>query len=165
MPKAIAVLTVNESEVSSCRKTINSILNKNPEIDVLLCIQTETEGFTPPEMNRVETYVMKPTHDPLKPISIAMKRYNTLPIISVQPNINYGSNCLEELYRMHEQFPTSICTAAFNIIKVSRKDDKPVATLSSLAERRKDTNLANKYYELVCAQDTIYPAADRKSVV
>lgn len=163
MPKAIAVLTVNESEVSSCRKTINSILNKNPEIDVLLCIQTETEGFTPPEMNRVETHVMKPTHDPLKPISIAMKRYNTLPIISVQPNINYGSNCLEELYRMHEQFPYSICTAAFNIIKVSRKDDKVVATLSSLAERRKDTNLENKYYELVCAQETIYPAANSGS--
>ena len=163
MPKAIAALTVNESEVSSRRKTINSILNKNPEIDVLLCIQTETEEFTPPEMNRVETHVMKPTYDPLKPISIAMKRYNTLPIISVQPNINYGSNCLEELYRMHEQFPTSICTAAFNIIKVSRNDDKVVATLSSLAERRKDTNLANKYYELVCAHETIYPAANSGS--
>ena len=155
MPKAIAVLTVTETDLSTCRKTINSILNKNPEIDVLLCIQTETEGFTPPEMNRVETHVMKPTHDPLKPISIAMKRYNTLPIISVQPNINYDSNCLEELYRMHEQFPNSICTAAFNIIKVSRKYDKVVATLSSLAEIRKDTNLANKYYELVCAQETI----------
>ena len=163
MPKAIAVMTVHESEVSSCRKTINSILNRNPEINVLVCIQSETEGYTPPVMNRVETHVMKPTHDPLKPISIAMKRYDTLPIISVQPNINYDSNCLEELYRMHEQFPTSICTAAFNIIKVSRKDDKVVATLSSLAEKRKDTNLANKYYELVCAQETIYPAANSGS--
>ena len=163
MPKAIAVLTVTETDLSTCRKTINSILNKNPEINVLLCIQTETEEFTPPEMNRVETHVMKPTYDPLKPISIAMKRYNTLPIISVQPNINYDSNCLEELYRMHEQFPTSICTAAFNIIKVSRNDDKVVATLSSLAERRKDTNLANKYYELVCAHETIYPAANSGS--
>ena len=55
MPKAIAVLTVNESEVVSCRKTINSILNKNPEIDVLLCIQTETEGFTPPDGTDVTT--------------------------------------------------------------------------------------------------------------
>ena len=163
MPKAIAVMTVHESELSSCRKTINSILNRNPEINVLVCIQSETEGFTPPEMNRVETHVMKPTHNPLEPISIAMKRYNALPIISVQPNINYDSNCLEDLYRMHEQFPTSICTAAFNIIKVSRQDDKVVATLSSLAERRKDTNLANKYYELVCAQDTIYPAANSGS--
>ena len=163
MPKAIAVLTVTETDLSTCRKTINSILNKNPEINVLLCIQTETEGFTAPVMDRVETHVMKPTHDPLKPISIAMKMYNTLPIISVQSNINYGSNCLEELYRMHEQFPTSICTAAFNIIKVSRNDDKVVATLSSLAERRKDTNLANKYYELVCAHETIYPAANSSS--
>ena len=163
MPKAIAVLTVTETDLSTCRKTINSILNKNPEIDVLLCIQTETEGFTAPVMDRVETHVMKPTHDPLKPISIAMKMYNTLPIISVQPNINYDSNCLEELYRMHEQFPNSICTAAFNIIKVSRKDDKVVATLSSIAERRKDTNLANKYYELVCAHETIYPAANSGS--
>lgn len=163
MPKAIAVMTVHESEVSSCRKTINSILNRNPEINVLVCIQSETEGYTPPVMNRVETHVMKPTHDPLKPISIAMKRYDSLPIISVQPNINYDSNCLEDLYRMHEQFPNSICTAAFNIIKVSRNDDKVVATLSSLAERRKDTNLANKYYELVCAQETIYPAANSGS--
>lgn len=163
MPKAIAVMTVHESELSSCRKTINSILNRNPEINVLVCIQSETEGFTPPVMNRVETHVMNPTHNPLEPISIAMKRYEKLPIISVQPNINYDSNCLEELYRMHEQFPNSICTAAFNIIKVSRKDDKVVATLSSLAERRKDTNLANKYYELVCAQETIYPAANSGS--
>lgn len=163
MPKAIAVMTVHESELSSCRKTINSILNRNPEINVLVCIQSETEGFTPPVMNRVETHVMKPTHNPLEPISIAMKRYEKLPIISVQPNINYDSNCLEDLYRMHEQFPNSICTAAFNIIKVSRKDDKVVATLSSLAERRKDTNLANKYYELVCAQETIYPAANSGS--
>lgn len=163
MPKAIAVMTVHESELSSCRKTIDSILNRNPEINVLVCIQSETEGFAPPVMNRVETHVMKPTHDPLKPISIAMNRYDTLPIISVQPNINYGSNCLEELYRMHKQFPTSICTAAFNIIKVSRKDDKVVATLSNLAERRKDTNMANKYYELVCAQETIYPAANSGS--
>jgi hypothetical protein len=163
MPKAIAVMTVHESELSSCRKTINSILNRNPEINVLVCIQSETEGFTPPVMNRVETHVMKPTHNPLEPISIAMKRYEKLPIISVQPNINYDSNCLEELYRMHEQFPNSICTAAFNIIKVSRNDDKVVATLSSLAERRKDTNLANKYYELVCAQETIYPAANSGS--
>lgn len=161
MPKAISVMTVHESEVSSCRKTINSILNRNPEINVLVCIQSETEGFTPPVMNnRVETHVMKPTHNPLAPISIAMNRYNTLPIISVQPNINYDSNCLEDLYRMHEQFPSSICTAAFNIIKVSRKDDKIVATVSSLSERRKDTNMANKYYELVCAQETIYPASN-----
>ena len=163
MPKAIAVMTVHESELGSCSKTINSILKRNPEINVLVCIQSETEGFTPPVMNRVDTHVMKATHNPLKPISIAMKRYNTLPIISVQSNINYGSNCLEELYRMHEQFPTSICTAAFNIIKVSRNDDKVVATLSSLAERRKDTNLANKYYELVCAHETIYPAANSGS--
>ena len=163
MPKAIAVMTVHENELSSCRKTINSILNRNPEINVLVCIQSETEGFTPPVMNRVETHVMKPTHNPLEPISIAMKRYEKLPIISVQPNINYDSNCLEELYRMHEQFPNSICTAAFNIIKVSRNDDKVVATLSSLAEKRKDTNLANKYYELVCAQETIYPAANSGS--
>ena len=163
MPKAIAVMTVHENELSSCRKTINSILNRNPEINVLVCIQSETEGFTPPVMNRVETNVMKPTHNPLEPISIAMKRYEKLPIISVQPNINYDSNCLEELYRMHEQFPNSICTAAFNIIKVSRNDDKVVATLSSLAEKRKDTNLANKYYELVCAQETIYPAANSGS--
>jgi hypothetical protein len=163
MPKAIPVMTVHESEVCSCRKRINSILNRYPEFNVLVCIQSETEGFTPPVMNRVETHVMKPTHNPLEPISIAMKRYEKLPIISVQPNINYDSNCLEELYRMHEQFPNSICTAAFNIIKVSRNDDKVVATLSSLAERRKDTNLANKYYELVCAQETIYPAANSGS--
>lgn len=163
MPKAIAVLTVNESEVSSCRKTIKSILNKNPEIDVLLCIQTETEGFTPPEMNRVETHVMKPTENPLAAIMVAMDRYTRLPIISVKQNINYDSNCLEELFRMHEKFPTSICTAAFNLVKVSRKDDKPVATMSSIAERRKDTNLANKYYELVWPQDTIYPSSDSGS--
>ena len=56
MPKAIAVMTVHESELSSCRKTINSILNRNPEINVLVCIQSETEGFTPPVMNRVMSH-------------------------------------------------------------------------------------------------------------
>ena len=94
MPKAIAVMTVHESELGSCSKTINSILKRNPEINVLVCIQSETEGFTPPVMNRVDTHVMKATHNPLKPISIAMKRSNTLPIISVQPNLNYDSHCL-----------------------------------------------------------------------
>ena len=163
MPKAIAVMTVHESELGSCRKTINSILKRNPEINVLVCIQSETEGFTPPVMNRVDTHVMKATHNPLEPVAFAMDRYEKLPIISVQPNINYDSNCLEDLYRMHEQFPNSICTAAFNIIKVSRKDGKPVATFSSLAEKRKDSDFANKYYELVCAQETIYPAADSGS--
>ncbi len=97
MPKAIAVMTVHESEVSSCRKTIDSILNRNPEINVLVCIQSETEGYTPPVMNRVETHVMKPTHNPLEPVAFAMARYEKLPFISVQPNVNYDSNCLEEL--------------------------------------------------------------------
>ena len=163
MPKAIAALTVKESELNYCRKTVKSILNKNPEIDVLLCIQRETEEFTPPKINRVETYMMEPTDNPLVPIRVAMNRYPKLPIISVQPTINYDSNCLEELFRMHERFPYSICTAAFNLVKVSRNDDKPVATMSSLAERRKDIDLSNKYYELVCPHETIYPSADSGS--
>lgn len=164
MTKAIAVLQVKEHELGQCRKTVCSILNKNPEINVLLCIQTETEGFTVPEaikeMNRVSTHLMAPTDDPLAALVYGMDEYPSLPIISVKSGINYDSNCLEELYRMHEKFPRSICTAAFNMVKVSRNDDKPVATFSSLAEKRKDTNLANKYYEIVCPQDTLYPPSD-----
>lgn len=163
----MAVLSVSDRHVADCIQTIESILSNNPHVNVLLCVQTASNNFIAPSqiraMCRVHTHTMRPTKNPLAAIIDGLRLYPTLPMISVLAGINYNTGCLGELLRLHETFPSSICTAAFSMIKVSRKGDMPIASVASIADKRKDTNLSNKYYKIVCPYETLYPALTSES--